>query len=196
MEELFTWLESIHPLSQPLREYLALNLGYKEVKEMDYLLKIGHVCRHIYFVEKGSFRSFYFHHEAEVNNAFMFEWDLVTVFDSFLFQKQSDESIQALKDSKVYFLSFEQLKMLVKIYPELIYIAAKVLIRHYGIALLLLRCLRVSDKRERYYYTRMHFPEIFYNVFQKDLATFINVHTCYISNFKTEEEKRKIRSKW
>lgn len=66
MEKLFQLLNGIYPLSEGLTDYLLQTLKIKELSKKDYLLRAGHVCRHVCFVEKGLIRCFYFKGDNEV----------------------------------------------------------------------------------------------------------------------------------
>ncbi len=57
-EELFYSLQTICPLSDPLKERLTTILQIKELKKKAFLLRENQVCNHIYFIQKGLLRSF------------------------------------------------------------------------------------------------------------------------------------------
>ena len=109
MNELITFLDTICPLSSELKEHLRLILKTKTFLKKDFLLRAGHICQNISFIEKGLFRCFYAHGENEVSSWFMKEGDVIISVESFFKQVASYESIQALEDCTVYYISYEQL---------------------------------------------------------------------------------------
>ena len=58
MEALIRMLQAVHPMSDELIEYLSLNIKVKELAKKELLLKAGHICRHIYFIDRGCYAVF------------------------------------------------------------------------------------------------------------------------------------------
>src|SRR5438067_9646520 len=112
MKELLQYLHSIYPLSANLKQYLWDNLKEKEVSRKDYLLKAGRISNYIYFIEKGLIRCFYLKEAIEVSSWFMKEGDVIISIESFFQQKPSYESIQALEDCILYYISYAQLQFI------------------------------------------------------------------------------------
>ena len=59
MTKLLQYLESIHPLTDGLRDELHRIVTAAKIKKKGYLLKSGRVCSNIYFIEEGLLRGFY-----------------------------------------------------------------------------------------------------------------------------------------
>src|SRR5688572_24112032 len=108
MKELLFYLESIHPMSDGLKQYLETNLKVKELPRKSYLLKAGHVSRNICFIAEGLLRCFYIKDQHEVSSWFMKEGDVIVSVESFFSQRESYESIQALEDSLLYYISYDE----------------------------------------------------------------------------------------
>ena len=93
MEQLLRFLQSIHPLSVELQEHMQQILKPRELKRKEFLLKAGHVCREICFVDSGLLRCYYSQKGNETSSCFMKEGDLVVSIESFYRQQESYESI-------------------------------------------------------------------------------------------------------
>src|SRR5687768_5398479 len=102
MEELLLYLNSIYPLSNSLKDHLLNILITTELPKKSYLLKAGHICRSICFIQKGLLRCFYFKENREVCSWFMKEGDIIVSVESFFYQRESFESIQAIEDCKLF----------------------------------------------------------------------------------------------
>jgi CRP/FNR family transcriptional regulator, anaerobic regulatory protein len=63
----------------------------------------------IWFIEKGMLRCFYMLEDKEVSSWFMKEGDVTVSVESFFRQTISYESIQALEDSTVHYITFHTL---------------------------------------------------------------------------------------
>src|SRR6202035_3567234 len=112
MDKLLAFLDSIYPLPPELREQLIRLLKTRAFARKEFLLKAGHISRNIYFIEKGLVRCFYLLGNRDISAWFMKEGDVVVSVNSFFGQVQSSESIQALEDTTVHYISYEELEAL------------------------------------------------------------------------------------
>jgi len=195
METLFSLLHSIYPLSQGVKEYLAVNLQTKELRKKELLLKAGHVCRHIYFIETGLLRCYYMQGEHEVCSWFMKEGDVIVSVESFFDQKESYESIQALEDCVLYYISFQQLDHIYRNFPEFNYVGRELVQKYYKLSEQRLYSLRMQRGLERFDYLKKHHPELMQRVEQKFLASYLGITEQYLSMLKGNGHgKRKLIS--
>ncbi len=91
----------------------------KQFSKNDLLIEEGQICRHLYFIEKGSIRGFYNIDGKDVSQWFGFENDFVTSFRSFTLRTASKEYIQVLEESLVWSISKDELDNLLLQFPEL-----------------------------------------------------------------------------
>lgn len=185
MDELFAYINSIIPLSDELRDHLISVLQEKTFSKKEFLLKAGHVCRNICFIKKGLFRCFYNLDSTEVCSWFMREGDVIISTESFFQQKPSIESIQALEDSVIYSISYEQLQNLYRTFPEFNFIGRVVTQKYYTLSEQRLYSIRMQRSADRYKYLMENFPELIQRVPSKYIASYIGV---------TEETLSRIRS--
>lgn len=186
MEDLLRILESIHPMSEGLKQHLASILKEMVLPKKDYLLRAGHISRNICFITKGLLRCFYFKEGEEVSSWFMKEGDVIISVESFFTQKESYESIQALEDSLIYYITYEELQYLYRQFPEFNFIARVLVERYYTLSEQRLYSLRMQRSQERYDYLLQHHPELVLRVPMKNLASYLGI---------TEETLSRIRSR-
>lgn len=191
METLFFLLNAIHPLSPELKQSLLLTLKAKEVRKKDFLLKAGHVCRNIYFIERGLMRCFYLQATQEVCSWFMKEGDVIVSVESFFEQKESYESIQALEDCVVHYLTFDELQGLYKAFPEFNYIGRVLVQKYYTLSEQRLFSLRMQRGLERFEILKERHPELVQRVEQKYLASYLGITEQYLSMLKAQNVGRK-----
>jgi CRP/FNR family transcriptional regulator, anaerobic regulatory protein len=184
MELLLSYLNSIHPLSEDLIEYLQSNLQTKELQKKDYLLKAGHVCRKICFVEKGLFRCFYIKDDHEVCSWFMKEGDVIVSVESFFQQKCSYESIQALEDCTVSYIEYNQLQHIYHNYPEFNFVGRVLTEKYYCQSEQRLYSMRMQKAQERHDYLMEHHPELVLRVPAKFLASYLGITEVTMSKVK------------
>lgn len=119
METLLTFVNSIHPVSSGLKEYLYRTLKKQSFSKKDLILKKGRIATNIYFIEKGLVRCFYEKNGKEVSSWFMKEGDFIISVESFYNQKPGNETIQALEDCSVYSINHQELMYMYLHYPRI-----------------------------------------------------------------------------
>ncbi|AXT62902.1 Crp/Fnr family transcriptional regulator [Aquimarina sp. AD10] len=107
-------LRFVTPPSNELSLFLRA-LEYQDVNNKEYLLKEGQYCKHIYFIIKGCFRSYFLNSKGveKVINFGIEDW-WYTNFDSFINQTPSEFSIQAAEDSLILKINKEKLDCILK----------------------------------------------------------------------------------
>jgi CRP-like cAMP-binding protein len=186
MKELLIYLNNIYSLSEHLQEHLLTILKTKKISKKDNLLKIGQVCNNIYFVEKGLLRCYYIKEDKEVCSWFMKEGDVIISVESFFKQTQSYEAIQALEDSTVNYISYNELQFIYKKFPEFNFIGRVLTESYYMLSEQRLFSLRMQKSAEKYLYLQQHFPEFLLRLPSRYIASYLGI---------TEETLSRIRGK-
>lgn len=184
MEELLHYLNEIHPLSENLVDFLSRTLKTKKLLKKDYLLKKGHVSRDICFINKGLLRCFYLVDNKEVCSWFMKEGDVIVSVESFFNQTESYESIQALEDCIVHYITHDELEFIYNTYPEFNFVGRVVLTKYYILSEQRLRNMRMLRAVERYSYILENHPELILRVPNKYIASYLGVAEPTLSNIK------------
>jgi CRP-like cAMP-binding protein len=91
----------------------------KTYKKGEFLLKSENICNNSFWVENGILRKFYLHNEKEITTEFYFKDDLAISFDSYTLQKPSREYIQAVTDTVVNAIDFNNFQTIKNRYPIL-----------------------------------------------------------------------------
>jgi len=84
----------------------------KTYKKGDLFLEEGRICKQVGFVVKGLMRYYINHDGEEKTYAFSQENEYACNYESFLPQKPSSKIIQALEDSIVFSISYDDLQLL------------------------------------------------------------------------------------
>ena len=82
----------------------------------EYFVDEGLVCKHIGFITKGYVRSFYEINDGEVTTMINTKHNIVTAHTSFTLQRPSMQYIQAITDSELLVMSYENMQ---KLYDEI-----------------------------------------------------------------------------
>lgn len=185
MEALLQYLESIHEMSEGCKDRLRSVLNFKEVPKKEFLLRAGHICQHIYFIQKGLLRCFYYKNEVEISSWFMLEGDVVVSVESFFHQKVSYESIQALEDCELWYLTYAELQKIYREFPEFNFIARILTERYYCLSEQRLYSIRMMRASERYEYLVEHHPSFLLRVPAKFIASYLGITAEMLSKIKS-----------
>lgn len=111
--ELSEYLKNIAKLSDSLEEDLKKLFGPKKFFKGDLLFKQGEICRHLFYIEKGLVRVYYYSDSGkEITAWFSAEKTLVTAIDSFYYHQPTRDYCEVLEDSVVYPINFSELEII------------------------------------------------------------------------------------
>ena len=181
MNNVLNHLQSIQAFPPGLKERLQKIIRKKEVSRKEYLLEAGHTCRDIYFIEKGIFRCYYLKDGVEVCSWFMKEKDVCIAVKSFYRQQPSVEYIQALEDSVVYCISFEDLQRLYRDFPSFNFTGRVLTEHYYMLSEDRSSSIRMLRAHERYAWLMEHFPELLLRVPAKYIASYLGMTEVTLS---------------
>lgn len=148
--QLFNLLDSFYILHQDTKRALAEVIQTKEYKSGEIILSQGDTNKHLYFLEKGLVRAFYYKDEKELTSWIFPESTLFISVYSFLTQTPSFETIEAIEDSKIYFISYSKLQELYNQYLDLNVVGRKLTEMYYIQMAERATNLRMVDSKTRY----------------------------------------------
>lgn len=91
----------------------------KKLKRNDFLAQPGEIESHLFFVIEGSLRIYFPHEDDEICVGFAYDNQLICSYPSFILQKPSHYSIQALTPTTTLAISRENFYTLLSRYREL-----------------------------------------------------------------------------
>jgi len=184
MEEVLQLLHTVQPLSAELRDHISSILQQKTLPKKSYLLKAGHVCRNIYFIRKGILRCYYMKGDIEVCSWFMKERDLVISIESFYTQSPSYEYLQALEETEVWYISYNELQRIYRDFPEFNGTGRILTQQYHQHWAWQLFAIRMQSAEERYKWLMEHHPELLLRVAAKYIATYLDIAEVTLSKLK------------
>ncbi|MEE6130324.1 Crp/Fnr family transcriptional regulator [Chryseobacterium arthrosphaerae] len=105
-------LESHISLSSEVMMDIFTKLEKEEFTKNTLLVKPGYICKHVYFIEKGAARIFYYKDEKDVTDGFSYDQKLLVSIISFIRQVPDKRGIELLDDSVIWKLSYSDLEQL------------------------------------------------------------------------------------
>lgn len=119
MNSFITFINQYVAISSKAEAHILSLLKEETYAKGDVLLKQEKTCKRIYFLANGVMRTYFFQKGKDVTYWIYIEPTIVTSWHSFLLQKPSLEYLEAIEDSEVYSLNYEEWNLLLDSYPEL-----------------------------------------------------------------------------
>ena len=176
-------------LSSDEQEKVLALLQQRMVAKRSFLLQAGGIDRYIYFVNRGCLRMFYTDEKAMEHNICFYpeNWwacDIVSFFK----QKPADNTIQALEDSEVYYMSLSRLEELFLEIPKFERFFR--ILTQNGFDLYQQRITSNLSKtaEERYLEFRKLYPGLESRIAQKHIATYLGITPVFLSMMRKEKQ--------
>ncbi|MBS1665499.1 MAG: Crp/Fnr family transcriptional regulator [Bacteroidetes bacterium] len=184
-KEVIRFLSQLTPLSEELENRLNLILKGQTLKKKEFLLRSGEVCSNIYYLEKGLVRVFYTDEEGEQwCSGLLSEGAVCIAVPSFFHRKRSEESIQAIEDTTVYYHSYEELEALYKEFPEYNIIARKLITEYYVLSEERNFWLRKHSAEKKYQFFKERFGDTAGRFPIKDIASYLGIKIETLSRLR------------
>lgn len=189
MEEVISFLNEIakaegRPLSARCIKYLKKIIKRKALKRDEHLLVAGEVCGNLYFVKKGLLKCYYILHGKQVCDWFFAENETVVAVDSFYDQVTSSDYIQALEDSELLYITFDELTYLYRHFVEFNAVGRVLTHKYFRIWHRQARNIRMLTAEERYRLLMDTQPELINRVPVRDLASYLDMNKDTLSRMR------------
>ena len=175
-------------LSSDEQEKVLALLQQEMVTKRTFLLQSGEIGRYIYFVNRGCLRMFYTDKEGMEHNICFYpeNWwacDIVSFFK----EKPAVNTIQALEDSEVYYMSLPRLEKLFLEIPKFERFFR--ILTQNGFDLYQKRITSNLSQmaEERYLEFRKLYPGLESRIAQKHIATYLGITPAFLSMMRKEK---------
>ena len=172
------------PFPNELKAYLYDVLQTQIIKKRVKVLRVGQVSDRIYFIEKGLFRCYVMRGEDEICKWFMREGNIMISVNSFFNRKQSTETIEALEESEVHWITFDQLQKIYELFPEFRRIGQRLTEIYYCASEVRADDLRMKQADELYSDWITNQPELAGRIKKSYLASYFGITPPTLSRAK------------
>jgi len=174
-EEYLNILDALHPLSPETKAELKKHISIQKVPKGEMILEFGSVCNHIYFVNQGVIRIFYFKEGKEITEWLADEKQFFFSIVSYFEDEPSRLIIEAIEDSEIVLLSKKGLESLKRSNLEV----ANLIIRFYSRSLILsqkrMDSLQFESASKRYLNLLRDQPNLIHKVPLQHVASFLGI---------------------
>lgn len=168
-------LDSYSPLSIESKALLSEHITLKKVSKGDFILKYGEICKHLYFVNKGFIRIFYYKNEKNITEWFADEKQFFFSITSYFKNVPSKLVIEAIEDCEIILLSKEGQDKLRKTNIEI----SNLIIQFFTVSLILsqkrMESLQFETAAHRYQNLLIDQPNILHKVPLQYVASFLGI---------------------
>jgi CRP-like cAMP-binding protein len=184
MITLINWLHAINPISNELFRKLEELAKIRILAKKSYLLHAGQVCNNIYFVEKGMLWQYYLQGGKTISSAFSKENEICISMESFYTQKYGIESIQALEDSRLFYIRYQDYHELTQKFPEFNTLARRMLEKCSVLREQRMTALWMQSAEDRVNWLVNQYPDLMQRVPGKCLASYLGMTAVMLSRIR------------
>ncbi|WP_437395780.1 Crp/Fnr family transcriptional regulator [Flagellimonas lutimaris] len=183
------FLNSIHPISPNLKEFLIKNIKSCSFDKNEIISKAGEVCNKLYLIKKGMVRGYFESESSEITTWVDSENEVFTSITGFFRNEVSQEYIQSLENTSCDYLEYKDYKHCLDHFPEMIQINRILLEDYYILAEHRVYLARIpnASKRLDYFITNSK-PEIVDRIPKKYLASFLAMRPETLSRLMRERD--------
>ncbi len=185
MMSLIEFLNSTQTLSPSLTKHLESIIRQESFVKHQLLLKEGEVSDHIYFIDQGFTRAFNTFRGKPITNWFMKEMDVIVSVKSFFRREKSLENIEAIEDTIVSYISYEDLDNTYRLFPEFNVIGRMILTHYYIQCEERINDLRNKNAEEKHGEMLLKFPDIYYRAPLGNIASYLGITLETLSRIRS-----------
>jgi CRP-like cAMP-binding protein len=159
----------------------------QKIKNKSSMLKAGHACRSIYFVNKGCLRIYYTDSDGDEHTVlFCPENWWATDIASFSAQKPALFSIGAIEETEVFSVTFESLEKLYSQIPKFERFFRILTQNGYGIQQRRIVSYLSKSAKERYELFQKEYPKLEQRISQKHIASYVGITPVFLSRLRKQ----------
>lgn len=179
------FLNSIHPLSKSLNNYLSKTLVSNHYKKGEHIVKSGGFCNEVHIVRKGLLRGYFDHNDKDITTWVRVDNEFLTSTSGFFKNESAQESIQCLEETLTESLRYTDMDFALKNFKEMNNLYRIVMEQYYVHAEYRAFMSRIPTAKDRYeYYLQITNPEIVKRLPKKYLASLLNMRPETLSRLK------------
>lgn len=189
IEKLLHRLNALHQMDEALIERVKELAQIVTYPKKTFLLKDGQVCDKACMVVKGLARAYYINEDRDITSRFMDEGFIITSWVSYYQQQPGDEYIEAMEDTTLACIRYNEIQQLYKEYPQFNIVGRKQTEYSLYLAEMRTRMLRKHTAEEKYNFFLEQHPDLINRVPLKHIATYLGMNEETLSRIRGKFRK-------
>ncbi|WP_052342962.1 Crp/Fnr family transcriptional regulator [Saccharicrinis fermentans] len=187
MNDFIEQAENITSLEKEVREELAELLKKRTFKKGEMVNHKGKISRHLYFVEKGLLKHYYYHNGNQYILRFFCDHRFVTISDSFLSNIPAKYSTIALEDSTLIYLEYDKMEYLCSKYHSFERFIRIVISNMAIMSIERLKTMLHENATERYDKFILEYGHLQQRISLGDTASFLGISQVSLSRIRSRK---------
>ncbi|MEM7102558.1 MAG: Crp/Fnr family transcriptional regulator [Bacteroidota bacterium] len=187
MNALIATIQSKIQLDKDTQEVVMAAFTERVAKKGDFLIKEAQYAQHIYFIESGTVRTFFYHDGKEITSWIYPENLFCTTWYSFLSQQPSFEYVEVMGPSVLYEISFSDLNTLYQNYPALSEFGRKMVEEQLSFIDYFSKGYTFLSAAERYELLLSFFPDVEQRVNLGHVASLLGISQETLSRIRSKK---------
>jgi len=190
MESFKLFLKSIVPVSDQEFENYSQYFKISTLARNSYFAEIGKTSYEAVFIKKGLLRTYYINEKSEeVTSCFCAENNLTASYKSFISQQPSELSIQAIEDTELITISYNDLQILYQKSALWQNIGRTIAERQYMVMEQYASVLSNESAKEKYMRMLKEQPAVVNKASVTDIASYLGITRRTLSRIRKEITK-------
>lgn len=177
-------LNRFKQMSEELTNDLSQLVTLKKASKGELIVTQGGICDQLFFIDKGFLRGFHYEKGKEITTWFGIENDFATSTYSFLSRKQGMEYIEAIEESILYIIRYNDLNALYERHPEFNYIGRLLIEKYYVDLMERTLCLQFQTAKESYDQLVAQHPDIHQRAPLGHIASYLGISQETLSRIR------------
>lgn len=184
-QQLYAYIQAVFPMEKHTCDQIVASFSFREISKNEFYLVEGYLSNEYCFLLEGFMRSYTHDVDGnEVTTGFFTSQQMVIDIASFFKRIPAQENIQALSDSKLLSVNFEQIQFLFHSIPQF---------REFGRTILVNLNVQLRQRmlsmiqqtaEQRYVELLKKNPAIFQNAPLKYIATYLGITDTSLSRIR------------
>ena len=184
--KMLSYISTLITISPQLEAEIMRIADTTKVPKNKVLTQAGERSQHLFFVESGTLRGYYFEEAKEITNWFAEEGEFATCFYAFIGGQSSFESIQAITEAELTVISASALKTLYTQFPETERVGRVITEAYYMKLEERLLNIRFKTAKERYHNLIEVRPALIQNASLGQIASYLGITQETLSRIRAE----------
>ena len=187
MDRFFAQVNALSPLSEEASNDVSSCIHKKSVQKGELIHSLGKICRHLFFIEKGLVKHFYYYNDNQYVLRFFEENHFFIATDSFFLNLPAEYSTMALEDSIIYYLEYSDFERLCKTHHSFESFARKFTSIVAYTAISNLKNLLYLDATERYAKFIEQYGHLQQRISLGDTAGYLGISQVSLSRIRSKK---------